>query len=61
MPKVLHCRDAGFDCSAVVSGETVEDIMSQVRPHAKEAHGVLVDPAMESQLLQLIRSSPESP
>lgn len=54
--KVLHCRDAGFDCDAVVRGETDDDILAQVRPHAKEAHQVDVDSGMETQLKPLIRA-----
>lgn len=54
MTKILHCRDAGFDCDAVVSGETAEDIMAQVRPHAADVHGVTVNPEMERQLSALI-------
>jgi predicted small metal-binding protein len=35
--KQLVCRDAGFDCDAVVRAETDEDVLAQVRPHAQEA------------------------
>lgn len=55
MGKILHCRDAGFDCDAVVLGETQEEILDQVRPHAADAHGVQVGPAMESRLRELIK------
>ena len=48
--KQLACRDAGFDCDAVVQAETVDGVMEQVRPHAQEAHGVAVTPEMEQQL-----------
>ncbi len=54
---ILHCRDAGFDCDAVVQGETADDILDQVRPHADAAHHVSVTPAMEDQLRALIRRS----
>ncbi|MDP9375972.1 MAG: DUF1059 domain-containing protein [Actinomycetota bacterium] len=53
--KVLHCRDAGFDCDAVVRGESREEIVAQVRPHAREVHGVEVTPQLENQLATLIR------
>ena len=46
MAKILYCRDAGFDCNAVVTGETVEDIVAQVRPHAASTHEVEVDDEM---------------
>jgi predicted small metal-binding protein len=54
MAKILHCRDAGFDCDAIVRGETVDEILTQVRPHAAQVHGVEVDPAMEAQLRTLV-------
>ena len=59
MPKFLHCRDAGFDCDAVVTGATVDDILAQVRSHAAAVHGVDVDTTMERQLQTLIRDDPE--
>lgn len=55
MAKILHCRDAGFDCDAVVRGDTVEDILAQVRPHAADTHQVKVDGDMERELTPLIK------
>jgi predicted small metal-binding protein len=57
MPKILHCRDAGFDCDAVVRGESVEEILHQVRPHAAEVHLVHVDEPMARQLATLVTSA----
>jgi predicted small metal-binding protein len=57
MAKILHCRDAGFDCDATVRGDTVEDILAQVRPHAAEAHQVTVDRSMEQQLAGLVQEA----
>lgn len=53
--KQLACRDAGFDCDAVVQADTDEEVMAQVRPHAQAAHGVEVTPEMERQLAGLVR------
>ncbi len=53
--KQLACRDAGFDCDAVVRAETTEDLLAQVRPHAQQSHGVEVTPDVERQLAALIR------
>ncbi len=55
MPKILHCRDAGFDCDAVVRGDSVEEILAQVRPHAAQAHDVQVDEPTERHLATLVR------
>jgi predicted small metal-binding protein len=54
MTKILHCRDAGFDCDATVRGESTQDILDQVRPHAAQAHQVVVDEPMAEQLEGLI-------
>ena len=53
--KELKCRDAGFDCDAVVQGETTDEVMAQAAPHAKQAHGVDVTPEMAGQIQSLIR------
>ena len=44
--KQLNCRDVGFDCDAVIQGETTEEVMAQAGPHAKEVHGVDVTPEL---------------
>ncbi len=38
--KTLHCKDAGFDCEAVMRGETEEEVMRQAAEHAQAAHGL---------------------
>lgn len=58
MTKILHCSDAGFACDAVVTGDTTEDILAQVRPHALDAHGVVISPELEAQVQPLIREAP---
>jgi predicted small metal-binding protein len=59
--KVLHCRGLGFDCDAVVGGQSIDEIMGQVRPHAAEVHGVEVTPDMEQQMVRLVRDDPVEP
>jgi predicted small metal-binding protein len=53
--KELRCRDAGFDCEAVVQAETVDEVMAQVRRHAEATHEVEVTPEMAGQLSGLVR------
>ncbi len=53
--KQLLCRDAGFDCEAVVQGETVDEVMAQAGPHAKEVHGVDVTPEMADAIAGQVR------
>lgn len=59
--KELECRDVGFDCDGVVSGETEYDVMRQVATHAKEVHGLsdeqVGDPDFERQVRPLIRDT----
>lgn len=38
--KTLRCRDVGFDCTAVVHGETDEEILSQAAAHVKAVHNL---------------------
>lgn len=56
--KTLHCRDAGFDCEAVVKANTVEEVMTQAAQHAQAVHGVTVTPEMASGIKTLIRDEP---
>ena len=55
--KELKCRDAGFDCDAVVHGETEDDVLAQTGPHAREAHGVEVTPEMAAQIRPLVHDA----
>ncbi|WP_409330430.1 DUF1059 domain-containing protein [Trujillonella humicola] len=58
----LRCRDAGFDCEAVVRADTVDDVLAQVGPHAEQVHGVRVTPELAGQLRSLVREvSPAGP
>ena len=57
MVKELKCRDAGFDCDAVVKGETEDEVLAQAGPHAEEAHGVRVTPEMAGQIRSLVRDA----
>ena len=40
MTKELNCRDAGFNCDAVVHAETDDEVMAQAATHANEVHGL---------------------
>jgi predicted small metal-binding protein len=53
--KQLRCRDAGFDCDAVVEGETIEEVLAEAGPHAKEVHDVDVTPEMAETLSAKVR------
>ena len=53
----LRCRDAGFDCDAVVRGEDVEEVMAQTRPHARTAHGVELSPEAAERIRTLVHDA----
>jgi predicted small metal-binding protein len=53
--KVLHCRDAGFDCEHVVRAESEEELLRQVAEHAQKVHGLEVTPEVVEQVKALIR------
>ena len=38
--KILKCRDAGFDCEAVMRGETEDEVLRQAAEHAKTVHNL---------------------
>ena len=56
--KTLHCRDAGFDCNAVVQAATEEEVLSTAAQHAAQVHGVMVTPEMADQIKSLIKDEP---
>jgi predicted small metal-binding protein len=58
--KTLHCSDAGFDCKAVVRGNTDEEILQQAAEHAKTVHHVEVTPEMAEQIKGLIKEEERS-
>ena len=53
--KELHCNDAGFDCDAVVRGDSIDEVMAQVGPHVKEVHGLDVTPEMAEAVAGKVR------
>ncbi|MGV3529276.1 MAG: DUF1059 domain-containing protein [Flavisolibacter sp.] len=53
--KTLHCSDAGFDCKAVVTASTDEEVLAQAAQHAQQVHGVTVTPEMADQIKTKIR------
>jgi predicted small metal-binding protein len=40
MAKVIHCKDAGFDCEGVVKADSEEEVLKMAAEHAKQVHGV---------------------
>ncbi len=53
--KILHCRDAGFDCEGVIKGKSEDEVLNEAAKHALEVHGVAVTPELAEQLKTLIK------
>ena len=58
--KSLTCRDAGFDCSAVIKGDTEDEIMQKAAEHARAEHNMKPEdmtPELQQKLRGLIRTT----
>jgi predicted small metal-binding protein len=40
MAKVIHCKDAGFECEGVLKADSEEEVLKMAAEHAKKIHGV---------------------
>jgi len=52
--KTLKCSDVGFDCTAVVTAKTVEEVLAQAAAHTQAVHGVAVTPEMAEEIAKKI-------
>jgi predicted small metal-binding protein len=49
--KRIRCRDLGYDCNYVASGEIDEQVMLQAYDHLETTHGVEeVDPVLRAKV-----------
>jgi predicted small metal-binding protein len=58
--KTLTCRDAGFDCAAVIKAETEDEIMQKAGELAKNEHNMKPEdmtPEFQQKIRGLIRNS----
>jgi predicted small metal-binding protein len=58
--KTLTCRDAGFDCNAVIKGDTEDEIMANAGEHAMKEHDINqgdMTPELKEKIRKLIRNS----
>ncbi len=53
--RVLHCRDAGFDCEGVIQADSDDEVLRQAGEHVQKVHGLTPTPEMVAQLRGLIR------
>tara|TARA_R100000935_G_C2783376_1_gene142707 strand:- start:409 stop:579 length:171 start_codon:yes stop_codon:yes gene_type:complete len=52
--KTIYCRDAGFDCDAVIKAESDQEVLNLAAIHVKEVHGVTPNPEISEDLALLI-------
>lgn len=53
--KTLKCSDAGFDCAAVVTAETVEEVLAQAAAQTQAVHGVAVTAELAAEIAKKIQ------
>lgn len=53
--KILHCKDAGFDCAGIIRAPEEDDVLQLAAQHAKQVHQVTITPEMAVQIRRLIR------
>lgn len=54
--KELTCRDAGFDCDAVVEADSEAELMGRAAQHVQTVHGMDVTPTMVSHISSKVRT-----
>jgi predicted small metal-binding protein len=56
MPYSLYCSDLGVPCDHVSEGRTEDELLRNVRDHAKEAHGIQdFPPEMLTKINRLVK------
>jgi predicted small metal-binding protein len=65
MPLTLSCQKLGTDCSFVIEGSTMEELISRASEHAVSSHGYSIEQARSSEMVEmfggLIRNSARPP
>lgn len=55
---MLRCKEAGFDCQAVVRAETEAEVLRQAAAHVQQVHGVSLTPEVAEQVRAAIKDAP---
>lgn len=56
MSKELNCRDVGFDCEGVVTGETEDEVLAQAAAHVQSVHAMTSAQAGEPAFADQVRA-----
>ena len=54
--KALTCRNAGFDCDAVIRGNSEEEIMADTAEHAIKEHNMKPEDIASEEFEEHVRS-----
>lgn len=54
--KALACRNAGFDCDAVIKGNSEEEIMATTAEHAIKVHNMKPEEIASEEFEEHVRS-----
>ncbi len=58
MACVVHCKDTGADCDAVLRADTMDELQQKIAAHGKDAHGMDIASMPEDEkqkLMSLVR------
>lgn len=58
MAYVVHCKDTGADCDAVLRADTMDQLQQKIAGHGKDAHGMDIASMPEDEkqkLMSLVR------
>ncbi len=58
MAYVVHCKDTGTDCDAVLRGDTMDELQQKIAGHGKDVHGMDIASMPEDEkqkLMSLVR------
>jgi len=53
----LACQDLGIACPYVARGETMEELMADMGPHAKEVHGYTDEQLKDPKTLEAVKAA----
>lgn len=59
LPVEFHCVDVGVACRKVARANSEEELLSAVREHAREAHGVELDETLVDYARSRVRTAGE--
>lgn len=57
MAKMLRCKEAGFDCQALLRAESEDEVLRQAAAHVEQVHGVTLTPEVAEQVRAAIKDA----